>query len=132
MPTSTKLVRDDLFENMATMYQSLLTAALDQTLAENGIGDSAIRQKICEEFVFWHGNLHDQMWIKQSGGERIFPLLCFTKRFLNIGTPVDELGDVFAGAQFFSWHEYALGSVAAHFEQGPADIEMGCVGPSDV
>ncbi len=132
MPSSTRLVRDDAFEDMANTYQSVLVAALDETLANNGIGDPAIRQTICEEFAFWHGNRHDQMWIKQSGGERIFPLLCFTKRFLNINTPVDDLGDVYAGARFFSWHEYAIGNVCAHFEQGPDGVPTGCAGPSDM
>lgn len=127
MAEPTRLIRDDAYENIGASYQCLQVSTLDTALRENGIADAAQRQSICEAFLFAMGNLHDQGWLKPGAdADRMYPLLCFSKRFLNTDTPIGELGDVFAPSQFFAFHEYAMGNVASHFEGDPnAHVECG-------
>jgi hypothetical protein len=128
MSNPTKIVRDDAYEDMASAYQCLLIATLDQTLRENGIADTSLRQKVCGDYFFAVGNLHDQGWFKPSK-DLVYPILCFSKTFLNIDTNVEELGTLYACSKYFSYHEYAFGNVDAVFEGEPAaQIEAGCVG----
>jgi len=112
---------------MGSSYQRVQVATLDAALQENGVTDPAVRQKICEAFLFAMGDLHDQGWVKPAAdSERIFPLLCFTKRFMNTDTPIDELGEVFAPSQFFAFHEYACGNAAMLYEdESNARVETG-------
>ena len=101
---------------------------LDEALTVHGISDPAVRRKVCETFVFNLGNLHDQCWLMAEGKPH-FPLLCFSTRFLDLDTPVEELGTVYAPSGMFAFHEYASGSVAGFYEGGPAfRIETGPVG----
>ena len=80
MPESTRLVRDDAYEEMGSSYQRLQVTILDAALRENGVSVPTARQEICESFLFAIGNLHDQGWLKTSADSKpIFPLLCFTK-----------------------------------------------------
>ena len=129
----TNLLREDWgeYEGFALAYQCVLIAALDAALKQNGIDDGGIRQKICEDFTFDMGNLHDQNWFK-VGNERVFPLLCFAKKFLDIDTPVDELGVVWAPAKHCALHEYAIGNVGEYFEGNPTTlVERGGVAEMD-
>src|SRR5437762_3120944 len=113
MAEATRLVRDDVYEEIGSSYQCLQVATLDAAMQENGITDAAVRQKVCETFLFAMGNLHDQGWLKSSADAKpMYPLLCFSKRFLNTDTPVGELGDVYAPSEMFAFHEYALGNAA--------------------
>jgi hypothetical protein len=74
------------------------------------------------------GNFHDQGWLKASAdADRVYPLLCFSKRFLNIDTAIGELGEVFAPSKMFAFHEYAHGNAALLYEGDPnAQVETGC------
>ena len=104
---------------------------LDVALREHGISDPAARRQVCESFVFRLGEFHDQCWFMAEGRPH-FPLLCFSTRFLNLDTPVEELGTVHAPSAMFSFHEYATGSVAAFYEGDPAArVETGPVGRLD-
>ncbi len=127
MADATRLVRDDAYEEMGSSYQCVQVATLDAALQEHGVADAAVRQKVCESFLFEMGNLHDQGWLKPSAGaEPAYPLLCFTRRFLNIDTPVGELGEVYAPSEMFSFHEYAFGNAALLYEGDPnAQVETG-------
>lgn len=124
---STRLVRDDAYEEMGSSYQCVQVTTLDATLRENGITAAAVRRSICESFLFAMGELHDQGWLKPtSDAEKVYPLLCFSKRFLNADTPVNELGDVFAPSTFFAFHEYAHGNADLLYEGDPnAHVETG-------
>ncbi len=87
------LVRDDAYEQMAASYQCVQIAALDAALQEHGIADAAVRQLICESFIFSIGNFHDQAWFKSSPDAKpVYPLLCFTETFLNTDTPLESFG----------------------------------------
>jgi hypothetical protein len=107
MQRTTRLVRNDDYEPMGLAYQSLLIAGLDQALMENGVTDPALRKAICESYFFWHGNLHDQGWFRRHGESALYPLICFSKKFLSVNTSIDDLGDVYAPCTNFSWHEYS-------------------------
>jgi hypothetical protein len=127
MAEATRLVRDDAYEEMGYAYQCLQVATLDAAMQEHGISDPAVRQKVCETFLFAMGNFHDQGWLKPSAGaERVYPLLCFSKRFHNTDTPVGELGEVYVPSEMFAFHEYALGNAALLYEGAPnAEVETG-------
>jgi hypothetical protein len=128
MAKPTLLVRDDAYEEMGLSYQCVQIATLDAALQEHGIADPGLRQQICESYIFNMGNFHDQGWFKASAeADRVFPLLCFSKRFLNTDTPVDQLGPLYAQAMFFAYHESAFGNVGAFYEGEPAaKVETGC------
>lgn len=127
MPEPTRLVRDASYEEMGGSYQCVQVAILDALLRENGVTDPAVRQAICGSFLFKMGNLHDQGWLKPTAeSEKVYPLLCFTKRFLNTDTPIDELGDVFAPWEFFAFHEHAFGAAALLYDGDPnSHVETG-------
>ncbi|WP_146575014.1 hypothetical protein [Botrimarina hoheduenensis] len=127
MPEPTRLVRDDSYEEMGASYQCVQVATLDRSLQENGVTDPAARRSICESFLFAMGELHDQGWLKPtSDSEKVYPLLCFTRRFLNTDTPINELGDVLAPSTFFAFHEYAHGNASLLYEGDPnANVETG-------
>lgn len=127
MAEATRLVRNVAYEEMASSYQCLQVATLDAAMQEQGITDPAVRQKVCKTFLFAMGNFHDQYWLKPStDAERVYPLLCFSKRFLNTDTPIDELGDVYAPSEMFAFHEYAFGSAALLYEgDSNAKVETG-------
>ncbi len=127
MADPTRLVRDDAYEDMGASYQCLQVATLDAALQENGIADAAVRQKICASFLFTMGNFHDQCWFKPSAdSDPVYPLLCFSKKFLNTDTPIEELGQVYAPSQMFAFHEYAHGNASLLYEGDPAaEVETG-------
>ena len=129
MAEATRLVRDDAYEEIGSAYQCLQVSALDAAMQEHGVGDAAVRQKVAESFLFAMGNLHDQGWLKPSAeAGPVYPLLCFSKRFLNTNTPVGELGAVYAPSALFAFHEYAFGSAALLYEGDPsAQVETGSV-----
>ncbi len=127
MPEATRLVRDDAYEEMGSSYQCVQIAALDAALQKHGVADAKVRRKVCESFLFAMGELHDHGWLKPSAdSEPVYPLLCFSRRFLNTNTPVGELGEVYAPSEFFAFHEYAFGSAALLYEEDPdAQVETG-------
>ena len=133
MTDATRLVRDDAYEDMGSSYQCFQVATLDAALQEHGITNAALRRKVCESFLFEMGNFHDQSWLRPSAdAEPVYPLLCFSKRFLNTDTSIEELGPIYAPSPMFSFHEYAHGSASLLYEGDPVgEIETGhcSVGP---
>src|SRR4051812_37249796 len=117
MAGRTRLVRDDDYEEMGSSYQCLQVARLDAALQEHGITDAAVRRKVSESFLFEMGNFHDEGWLKSSAdADRVYPLLCFSKTFLNIDTPIDQIGEVYVPSEGFSFHEYAFGNSGLLYE----------------
>jgi len=133
MAEATRIVRDDAYEEMGESYQCVQVAALDAALQEHGIADQAVRQQVCESFMFGMGNFHDQGWLKPSAeAEPVYPVLCFSKHFLNTDTPVGELGTVYAPSEMFAFHEYAFGCVGSFYEGDPAArVETGSFSGED-
>ncbi len=130
MAKNARLVRDDAYEEMAATYQVVQMAVLNDILKDCGIKQKKVRRRICEQFAFGMGNFHDQYWFKVNG-KKVYPLLCFSKKFLNVDTKIDELGTVFAPSSGFAFHEYAFGDAVSYFDENKeiaSDIEMGPVG----
>ena len=127
MAKKTRLVREDTYEDMGSSYQCVQVAALDAALRDHGVAEPAVRQKIAEAFLFAMGTFHDNGWFKPSADSApLFPLLCFSERFLGSETPVDELGQVYAPSSLFAFHEYASGNAALLYEGDPnAEVETG-------
>ena len=127
MAETTRLVRDDDYEDMGSSYQCLQVATLDAAMQRHGIADAGVRRKVCEAFLFAMGNFHDQGWLKPSAdAEPVYPLLCFSKRFLNTDTQAGELGEVYAPSEMFAFHEYAFGNAALLYDgDSNAKVETG-------
>lgn len=126
----TCLVRDSAYEQIGPVYQLLQIDVLNESLKNNGIVDAEVRRKICRDFVFGLGVFHDQHWFV-AGGKTVYPLLCFSQRFLDVDTDAGLLGDVLAPTESFAFHEHACGRVHAYFEERAeetGDILSGLVG----
>ena len=126
--SQTKLTRDDAYEEMASTYQCIQIDMLNMALKENGVDDVATRRAVCEEFLFGMGNLHDQYWF-EAEGQRVHPLLCFSPRFLNADTDIDQLGDVYAPSEMFAFHEHAFGNNSWYFDDNSEDASEISFGP---
>jgi hypothetical protein len=75
------------------------------------------------------GNLHDQYWF-ESEGQRVYPLLCFSTRFLSVDTDVGQLGNVYAPSEMFAYHEYAFGNSSWYFDdhhEDASEISLGVI-----
>ena len=133
MAKKTRLVREDVYEGVGSSYQCVQVAALDAALREHGVGEPTVRQNISEAFLFAMGAFHDNGWFKPDAASKpVFPLLCFSERFLGGETPVDELGEVYVPSPTFSFHEYASGNAALLYEGDPnAEVETGEVSDVD-
>lgn len=90
-------------------YQCVLVAMLQRSLKRLQLGPEKIAQAI-NRFMFELGEFHDHGWLKAKGN-RIYPLLCFTREFLNTTTDVSTIGTINAPSTFFAFHEHALGIV---------------------
>lgn len=123
----TRLVREAAYQEMGSAYQCFQVATLDAVMQEHGLSDPAVRQKVCASFLFALGHFHDRGWLKPSAdAEPVYPLLCFSKRFLNTDTPIGELGEVYVPSAMFAFHEYAFGNAALLYEGDPkAQVETG-------
>lgn len=131
MADGTRLVRDDVYEEVGATYQCVLVEMLDEALQEHGVSKPSVRRKIAEAFLFNLGNFHDQCWF-MADGKPYYPVLCFSTKFLNVDTPADGLGTVLAPSPMFALHEYASGSVDAFYEGGPESrVETGSFGQLD-
>jgi hypothetical protein len=127
MKKPTELVRDDVYEGLGSAYQCLQVSLLDRALQESGVIDPVVRQKVCESFLFSLGELHDHGWLRSSPeAEPLYPLLCFSEEFLNVDSPVEELGCLYVPSKDFSFHEYAHGNASLLYEGDPnAHVETG-------
>lgn len=114
MADSVRIVRDAEYEEMGMAYQCALIAILERSLKRSGLGPDKVKQAV-KRFVFELGDFHDQGWLKVEG-ERVYPLLCFSRMFLNIDTDISELGTLYAPSTGFAAHEVAMGNVEAYFE----------------
>ena len=131
MSANVEMVRDDEYEQMAIAYQCVLIAMLQRALKRSRLEPEKIEQAV-NRFVFELGNFHDQGWLKAEG-ERVYPLLCFTRTFLNVDSGVAEVGKVNAPSPGFAFHEHAMGIVKS-FLDGNDDltVETGSFGdPAD-
>jgi hypothetical protein len=120
-------VRDDAYEERASSYQCPQVAALDAAMRGQGIVDAAPRRRVCDSSLSEMGNVHDRCWLKPSAdAETVDPLLCFSRRFLDADTPVEEPGVVYAPSLLFAFHEYAHGNASLLHEGDPnAEVETG-------
>ncbi len=121
MAGKTKLVRDDVYEELAAAYQCILINILNDVLKEQGITAQAKRRKICESLAFSLGNFNDQCGFR-TNEKKVYPLLCFSETFLNLDTEVGKLGKVFAPSDSFAFHEYATGDIACFFDENKESL----------
>lgn len=130
MTNTLRVVRDDVYEEIAMTFQRVQVAELNEALKSSGVSDSTLRKQICSRFSFALGNFFDQYWFEVDG-HKYYPLMCFSERFLNTDTPIDELGTVYAPSILFAYHEMAGGDADWYFDdQNEAEdaITMGVVG----
>ncbi len=128
MARRTRLVGDDSYEELASAYQLVLVSMLDKALRESGIAPKRKRRKICERFLYAHGTLHDQCWLR-SGGKTVYPFLGFAEVFQGVGMSPQQLGTIIADKEkSFSFDEYVWSVLRCHFEPDetvpPVDVGL--------
>ncbi len=130
MSTSVPVVRDDEYEKFAIAYQCVLIEMMQRALRRSKLEPDQVERAI-NQFMFELGNFHDDGWLK-SDGKRIYPLLCFTKDFLNVDTAIQAIGTINAPSAGYAFHEHAMGLVKS-FLAGNNDlrVETGSFGDSD-
>ena len=121
MSANVEMVRDDEYEQFAMAYQCVLIAMLQRALKRSRLEPEKVEQA-ANRFMFELGNFHDQGWLKAEG-QRAYPLLCFTKKFLNVDTDVADVSPVNAPSTGFAFHEHAIGLVKSYFE-GSEDLQV--------
>lgn len=130
MPDQVEMTRDpDAYWDLARAFVRVLMVELNDALKSSGIEDGTLRQTICARFGFGFGNFLDQYWMR-AGGKIVYPLLCFSERFLNLDTNLNEIGTIHAPAEV-EFHAMASGLADWYFrEQQENDdaVPIGCVG----
>jgi len=128
MSEETKIVRDDIYEEIAATFQWVEVFELDEALKDCGIEDKALRRKIAERYFFAIGNFHDQYWFK-ANGKKYYPMLCFSENFLDTTTDVTKLGTVYAKSDYFEFHQSSGGTADIYFDenQPKESIDYGIV-----
>ena len=107
----------EFVDNACMSYMTLVTHRLNQTLIKNNIDDKALRQEICESFLFGLTYDLDAGWFIEAK-TKLFPKVCFAER----ASPIDDenLGQIQTlnvPTEASSWHEYAMGVVTQYFEE---------------
>lgn len=69
-----------------------MVSELNDALVENRIS-RAKRREICTSFVYSICNTFDQRWVRIDG-QTYFPLLAFSKKFLDIGDSLENIGPI--------------------------------------
>jgi hypothetical protein len=118
---SIELVRDEEYEQFAMAYQCVLIAMLRRALKRSRLEPEKVEQAV-GRFMFELGNFHDQGCLKAKGA-RLYPLLCFSRTFLNVDTQVGAIGKLNAPSPGFAFHEHAIGIVKSYFE-GNKDLQV--------
>src|SRR3954469_13010858 len=88
-----QLVGSDRFHDLASAYQTVLVALLDEALRECGIKPKRKRRQVCQRFLYRHSLLHDQSWLR-TGGSVVYPFLGFAEHFQNVGMGPSALGKI--------------------------------------
>ena len=118
------VVQDDVYDLMASSYQVVEMARLNEVLRRHKVPVKT-RRRICETYFFGAGVFLDCGWLK-AGGKKVFPTLCFAERPVD---PVEGLGGIaklYAPSELFAFHEYVTGDLIACFaERAVEDIEHG-------
>ncbi len=125
-----QLIGSDRFEELASAYQAVLVSLLDEALRECGIKPKRKRRRVCQRFLYRHGLLHDQSWLR-TGGRTVYPVLGFAEHFRDVGMGPSALGQVLVDRDgSFSFDEYGWSVLRCVFE--PDDevppVEVGLVG----
>jgi hypothetical protein len=122
------VVQDDAYEEMASSYQLVEIARLNEVLRRHKVPDRA-RRKICAAYFFEAGVFLDSGWLKAEG-KQVFPTLCFAERPVDPEEGLGGITKLHAPSEFFAFHEYVTGGIVACFDEGAEaidEIERGCL-----
>lgn len=124
-------VDDELYESLMAAYQITEIARLNEVLKRHGLGDAALRERICAEFADVNGVFMDRGWLETTAGaDRHWPELTFSKRAVD---PEEGLGDreeLVLPEYASNFHDYVQGAIEYYFEeqaQSLGDIQAGYV-----
>ena len=115
------IITEDEYEAMATTYQCLEIARLNEVLKQHGIDDAGLRRQICTQFMFDSGEFLDTGWFV-TGSKRVYPELCFAERAYDEDEGPGEIETLHANPDTFSFHEYAAGDVGWYFDEQNEDV----------
>ena len=118
------VVQDDVYEGMASSYQVVEMARLNEVLRKHKV-PLKVRRKICEIYFFGAGVFLDCGWLKAEG-KKVVPTLCFAERPVDPEEGLGGITKLYAPSEFFAFHEYVTGDIIACFdERGTEKIEHG-------
>ena len=100
---------------MAYSFQCMQIQTLYKTLLSNGISKSKV-QKICTDYAYEIGIAIDQFWIETSDGDKVFPLIAFSKTH-----PDHNPSEIIMNKAMFSFCEYSSGNSSWFFEENNPD-----------
>lgn len=119
---------DDLYWNLGSAFAQVLSMEINDALKDTGIDDAKTRRKICSQIGFGLGNFLDQYWM-EIGGQKYYPLLCFSKKFLDIGVEPQEIAPVQLPSKDFEFHGAADDVTVDFFKKQNEQLEDVRIGP---
>ena len=127
MASRAKIVRDPAYWEMGKAFAGVMAMELNDALKDCRVTDARKRKKICERFLFGMGNFLDQYWFAVEG-EKHYPLMCFTKKFMNVGMDPSDVGTVYAPSKGWEYHAAASDMTEWFFKDQKQDSNAVRVG----
>jgi hypothetical protein len=124
-----QIVRDERYWDMARAFVRVWMVEMNDALKECGVEDTELRKEICGRAVFEMGNFLDQYWFDVNG-DKYYPLLCFTRQFLDFDTDLEEVGEIFAPFEV-EYHSFAYDIADWYFDEQQENDESARMGYLD-
>ncbi len=114
----------DRYWEMSYALLKVLAMELNEALKDSGVTDVEIRQQICSRFGFGMGNFLDQYWM-EINGEKCYPLLCFSKQFLDTDSHLEQIAPLYVPSKEFEFHGAADDATKEFFRSHAENLDSG-------
>lgn len=121
---------EDAYWRLAKEFIRALIVHVNHAMREAGIQQRVTRRQVCEHAVFAIGNFFDQYWLGVDG-QKVYPVLCFARQFLDSVTELKMLGPVEFPDKAVELHAMVSDEVEWYFnerEESEESVIMGTVG----
>jgi hypothetical protein len=111
-------VDDELYESLMAAYQITEIARLNEVLKRHGVGDTALRERICAEFADANGVSMDRGWLEPTAdAARFWPELTFSRRTLDPEEGLGAMEELVLPEYASNFHDYVQGAIEYYFEE---------------
>lgn len=90
-----KVIRDEKYADIARTFIRVQLMGLNDTFLDHGMSDPALRKRLCTQYLSGLGKFLDEYWMGVDE-EEFYPLLCFTHRYLDEATSIEEVEPIYA------------------------------------